>query len=195
MKKIAVVSMFLLVLGFAVGAQASTTTYTSYVAWLNAISVTPVNENFEDTTFEPGFSITEIGGAGTIHDGVYENIVDKDVPRYQVMNYAPGMSAFGGFFDLVNPGGAGTSIDLYINDTSTFVMNIPNTANGGFYGFVSDTSFTGARLQDGGGSGVQETYYGIDVSLAPTPAPEPVSMLLLVPGLLGLIGLRKRVIG
>ena len=107
MKKIAVVSMFLLVLGFAVGAQASTTTYTSYVAWLNAISVTPVNENFEDTTFEPGFSITEIGGAGTIHDGVYENIVDKDVPRYQVMNYAPGMSAFGGFFDLENPGGAG----------------------------------------------------------------------------------------
>jgi hypothetical protein len=192
MKKVAVLSMFLIVMAFAgVGQAATVTTYTSYVSWLGAIqNPPPVNENFEDLVLTPGFSITEVGGAGSIHDGVYENIVDSNPLRYQIFNYFPGMTAWGGFFDLANPGGQGTSINVSINDNAQFVFNIPNTTAGQFYGFTSDTVFTGVLFADGGGSGVQETYYSIDMSLSAVPLPP--SVLLLGSGLLGLGLLRFR---
>jgi len=195
MKKFAFVSMFLLVMSLAAGAQAYTvTTYTNYVSWLNAIDLNQlVVENYDDATLETGFSITETGGAGAIHYGVYENIADQDVPRFQVFNYAPGMTAFGGWYDLKNPGGAGTGIDMYINDDNTFVQAIPNTAEGGFYGFVvSGGTINGVRLQDAGGSGIQETYFVVDNAMAAAPVPVPPAIFLLGSGLLGLGFVRRR---
>jgi hypothetical protein len=193
MKKIASIFMFLFVLSFAAGAQAYTVTaYTDYVSWLNAINLNQlVVENYQDTAFETGFSITETGGAGVVHYGVYENIADKDVPRFQVFNYAPGMTAFGGFYDLANPGGAGTGIDMYINDNNQFVLSIPNSATGQFYGFVADGTFNGVRLQDAGGSGIQETYFVIDNQLA-AAVPIPPAIFLLGSGLLGLGFVKRR---
>jgi hypothetical protein len=194
MKKIAYVFMFLLVMSFAAGAQAYTvTTYTNYVSFLNAIDPSAlVVENFDDGTFEAGFSLTETGGAGVVHYGVYENIVDKDVPRFQVYNYAPGMSAFGGWFDLKNPGGAGTGINMYIYDDNTLVTAIRNTNEGQFVGFVTDTRFYGVRLEDAGGSGIQETYFAVDVAMVPNPVPVPPAIFLLGSGLLGLGFVRRR---
>jgi hypothetical protein len=192
MKKIAFVSMFLLAMSFAAGAQAYTiTNYTSYSAFLAAISPTsPLVENFQDAILEPGFSINEIGGSGVIHDGVYENVVYVGEPRYQVFNYAPGMFAFGGWFDL-QPGGPGSGINMYINDDNTFVISIPSTAEGQFYGFVADGTFTGVRLEDAlGVGGFQETYYAIDVAMAPVPIPG--AAWLLGSGLLGLVAIRRR---
>jgi hypothetical protein len=180
-----------LLAGLATTAQAAITTYSSYFAFINAVKPTTLKvENFVDTTLMPGFSITEVGGAGSIHDGGYENIVDKDVPRYQIFNYSPGMFGFGVFNDSKNPGGPGTSIDLYINDTNTFALNIPNWSEGQFYGFTSDTPFTGVRFQDGNGSGAQETYYNIDCQVAPTPI--PAAAWLMVSGLLGVVGLKRK---
>lgn len=192
MKKIASIFMFLLVMSFAAGAQAyNVTTYTDYVSWLNAINLNQlVVENYQDATFETGFSITPTGGAGAVHYGVYENIVDKDVPRFQVFNYAPGMTAFGGWYDLT-PGGAGTGIDMYINDNNQFVLSIANTATGQFYGFVADGNFNGVRLQDAGGSGLQETYYVVDNALA-SAVPIPPAIFLLGSGLLGLGFVKRR---
>jgi len=194
MKKFAFVSMFLLVMSLAAGAQAYTvSTYTNYVSWLNAINLsTLVVENYDDATLEPGLSITETGGAGSVHYGVYENIVDLDVTRFQVFNYAPGMTAFGGFYDLKNPGGAGTGIDMYINDNNTFVLSIPNTSDGQFYGFTvaAGESFNGVRLQDAGGSGIQETYFVVDNQLAAVPIPPAI--FLLGSGLLGLGFVKRR---
>lgn len=195
MKKIVILSVFLAVMAFAAGAQAAyiitplnnyngTGGFTSYFP-------APTVENFEDTTLVPGLSITEVGGAGTIALGVYGNIVDADVPRYQIFTFAPGMMGFGGWFDLAGPGGAGTEIDVYINDNSQFVFTIPNTAAGQFYGFATDAPFTQVLLQDHQGPGVQETYEIVDLAVAPVPVPAP--LLLLGSGLVGLVGLgRKR---
>ncbi|MDY0188247.1 MAG: hypothetical protein RBR16_10025 [Syntrophus sp. (in: bacteria)] len=194
MKKIAYVFMFLLVMSFAAGAQAYTvTTYTNYVSFLNAIDPSAlVVENFDDAAFEAGFSLTEAGGAGVVHYGIYENIVDVDTNRFQVYNYAPGMSAFGGWFDLKNPGGAGTGINMYINDDNTFVTAIPNTNEGQFVGFVTDTRFFGVRLEDAAGAGIQETYFAVDVAMVPNPVPVPPAIFLLGSGLLGLGFVRRR---
>jgi hypothetical protein len=194
MKKIAYVLMFLLVMSFATGAQAFTvTTYNNYVSWLSAVNFNTVTENFQDATFEPGFSITEVGGAGVIHYGVYENIADQQPLRYQVYNYAPGMYAFGSWLDLANPGGAGSAIDMVVNDNNTFVMTIPNTAAGQFFGFVADSTFYGVRFQDNGNNaGVQETYFNVDTSVAPAAVPIPPAIFLLGSGLLGLGFVRRR---
>jgi hypothetical protein len=86
------------------------------------------------------------------------------------------------------------SINVYAD--GTFVMNIPNTVNGQFYGFRSDDGpFNSVFLYDGGnfsGGAYQETYYAIDLALAPAPVPIPATVYLLGAGLAGLVGLRVR---
>ena len=198
-KFLAVLAVLGLVMSFGAAAQAYTwTVYNSYESWLSAVDPfndpdIPVVENFEDATLVPGFSITEVNGAGSIHDGVYENIVDIDTNRYQVFNFAGGMTAWGAWLDLKNPGGAGTSINVFIDDDDTFLFNVPNTYAGEFIGIniTSGDSFNGIRFEDGAGSGIQETYYSIDMAFVPTPSPEPATLLLLGLGLLGL-GITRR---
>lgn len=198
MRKLAVLTAFVLLLGVVTAAQAAITTFTNSAAFFAAFP-NLVTENFEDTTLIPGMSITEVNGAGSIHNGVYENIVRADAlgdplgatARYQVFNYSPTAYAFYAWVDTANPGGAGSSIDMYINDTNTFVLNIPNTANGDFFGFSSDVAFKGVRFQDGlNPAGVQETYFNVDVGFNPVPVPPAV--LLFGTGLLGMVGIRLR---
>ena len=103
------------------------------------------------------------------------------------------MTGFGAWFDLAGPGGPGTGIDVYIADTNKFVMSIPSTAVGQFYGFIADTPFTGVSLVDHNdisGGGFQETYALVDMAVCPVPVPP--TALLLGSGLLGLVGLRFR---
>jgi len=189
--------LILLLSGTSVGHAYSVTTYTgpgSFVNFLAAISPnSPVIENFEDTTLISGLSITEVGGAGAIHDGVYENIDNSAVPRYQIFNYNS-MTAFGAWLDLVGPGGPGSSIDMYINDGLQFVMNVPNTAAGEFYGFITDLPFTGVRFSEGNDPyGFQETYFAVDLGLVIGPAvPIPPTAYLTIAGLIPFIRLRRK---
>ena len=81
---------------------------------------------------------------------------------------------------------------MYINDDNTFVTAIPNTNEGQFVGFVTDTRFFGVRLEDAAGAGIQETYFAVDVAMVPNPVPVPPAIFLLGSGLLGLGFVRRR---
>lgn len=198
MKKILVMSVLLFSVFFVTGAQAYTIAVTNDLDLMASYGTPLLTENFEDLTMMPGFSIIEEGGAGTISNGRYTNIVDKDVPRYQIFQYLPGMTSFGGFLDLASyygAGGPGSELDMFVNDGGTwqFVQTVPNTAAGQFYGFVvtGGGPFTQVMFADHGDPyGIQETYYTIDMSLHPTPIPGAI--LLLGSGLVGLAGIRRR---
>jgi len=196
MKKIIFLAFVaILALGFVSSANAAFTTYNNQISFITGAGGGVITENFDDTTLIPGLSIAEYNGAGSIHDGVYENICNASYNRYQVYTFATGMTAFGAWLDLYNPGGPGSEIAIYINDTNTYVGTIPNSSNGDFFGFVNDTVFYGVRFQDAlNPVGIQETYYNVDLSLKPAPVPIPGALLLLGPGLLGLVGLRRRIL-
>ena len=203
MKKITLVSVVLLIMCFAAATQASTTynitTFTKYLPSYSGDSdafatqgKNIVVENFEDETLIPGFNITEIGGAGSIAFGVYQNTVDAEIPRYQVFSYGSAMWGFGSWFDLAGPGGPESQIDLFIDDNNQFVMTIPNTAAGEFYGFITDAPFTGVLFQAGTGTGAMESYALVDSAVCAVPVPIVPSAFLLSSGMIGLIGLRFR---
>jgi len=190
MKKLAILSVFVLFMGFGAldQASASFTVMNDDVLFFNLPGNT-LTENFQNNTYSlPGFSINEVNGSGTFHDGVYENIVDHN-GRYQEYVYTPGMSAFGAYLNLTGPGGPGQGIDMYVN--GTYILSVPNTARGEFYGFLSTETFYKVDFYAGNFSGIQETYYNIDTSLK-SAVPLPGAVYLLGSGLLGLLGLRRR---
>jgi hypothetical protein len=194
-------ALALLVMGMAAVANADTTIVTTIddFALENLVfnGTTPIIENFEnDQINTPGLTITPFGTNYTPNFtlGYYQNRVNATDNSYQVISYTTPLHGFGGWFDELNPGGAGTSINVYIGTdptTGTLVGNIPNTYSGQFWGFYSDTPFTSVTLGDGGGAGNFETYQIVDMALCST-VPIPPSAILLGTGLLGLVGFRFR---
>jgi hypothetical protein len=199
-KKVAVFSMILIFVGMITAANAVTialvdryqpnTVFNTFTYWCN----NPVVENFEDAILVPGLSITEVGGAGSIALGVYTNIVDVDIPRYQVFNY-PSMRGFGGWFELDNPG---SEIDIYINDIQpgNFIRKIPEFLNdrSSFYGFyvIDGPPFSKVILVDHAIQTGEQSYAIADLAICPVPpVPIPGSLLLLGSCIFGLLGLRR----
>jgi hypothetical protein len=187
MKRIALLTMVLLAaMGFTVSAQAhNVITYTDYESWWWAVEPIShvVTENFNDTTYVKGFSIIEVGGAGTVGYGYYMNYVDINANRYQIFNYAPGMWGFGGWFYAGSPNQLGKPMELWINDDNTYVLTIPCDADGWFFGFVADNPFFGVRILEGEGEGYTGMYHISALVIASVP--EPSTLLLLGIGLVG----------
>ena len=194
MKKIAVLSVFMLLMGVAASANAANYFTVNTIDDFNYYNEfvfktgTAIIENFNDAQINvPGLSITAFGvDQGVFQLGYYQNVVDDATGSYQVYSYNY-MNGFGGWFDLANPGGPGSSIDVYVG--ADFVVNIPNTSAGEFLGFFSDTPFSAVTFKEGPGSG-QETYQVVDLAIC--PAPIPGSLLLLGTGFLGLVGIGIR---
>lgn len=199
MKKIIALSLLTLLCGLLATAQAASYAnywivntideFNYYNIWFNG--QTAVIENFEDANLIPGLSITEVNGPGLIQLGYYQNIVDAAINRYQVFNYSGKMNGFGGWFDLFNPGGPGSSIDVYVGND--YVGNIPNTYKGEFWGFFSTVPFAAVTFVEGPGDPqvyVQETYQIVDLAICPVPV--PATLLLFASGVLGLVGLSLR---
>lgn len=191
-------ALALLVMGMAAAANADTFSLVNTIddfAYQNYLinQTAPIIENFQNNQINtPGLTIDAFGVDQAIfQNGTYQNVVDDATNSYQVVNYSPGMYGFGGWFDLANPGGPGSSIDVYVG--ADFVGTIPNTYAGEFWGFFSDTNtpFSAVTLQDANlVAGAQETYQIVDMAMCAVPLPP--SALLLGTGLLGLVGLRFR---
>jgi hypothetical protein len=195
-KKITVFSMVLLLVGMVAAANAATwlvdniNSFNSYNLLYSG--TTAIIENFEGGIINnPDITITAFGvDQGVLQLGYYQNVVDDATASYQVVGYAKGMHGFGGWFDLANPGGPGSAIDVVVD--SVVVGTIASSYAGQFWGVFSDTPFTSVIFQDAmqvvGG---QETYQMVDIAICPQ-VPIPPSAFLLGSGLLGIGLLRFR---
>jgi hypothetical protein len=188
MRKIIILMVFGLVLSLAISAQA-TTIYTNYPSFVAAFS-SPTVENFEDTILQPGLSVVSTYPNAVIADGVYKDRVGGVSNYTTTWSQSSGFKAFGGWFDLFFPGGAGTGIKVTVVDTGEVIGEIPNTYEGEFWGFSTGYIFNQILLSGGSQSGNFETYWNVDLAYAPIP--EPATMLLLGSGLIGLAGFARR---
>ena len=167
-----------LVIAFAVtmiavgSANASLTEYTSRTAWEAAVT-SFLTESFDDATLNAGITATAGDAAGGVVtdnlDPYYQmwwDIVDDDPAQETVFNFDPDIYAWGGDWDLVNPGGPGLGISVYIDGSIVGSAPTVDRETTGFYGIVSTVAFDEVRLGSGEQVGEIETYTLDDMVLS-----------------------------
>jgi len=207
MKKLGYCLVALAALAFCGGAaQGDTvTTYTSASTWQAAVGST-TTEDFADTTLATGLSAT-LGSNAFIGSGVLNvNSQLLTFPTPSVLTFSPGVTGFGGTFDLT-PGGNGGGLDLLItfsNATTTdvFIAGTDPQFNG-FFGVVSNgTTISSVTLKGASFTGNGESFTldnlqfstgtGTGDNGGPTTGvPEPSTLLLSALGLGGLAALKR----
>jgi hypothetical protein len=197
MRKLAILGLALaLALSMAaVAAATPTPTFTIYndiSTWVAACPDSKL-QDFDEAFpggLNPGVSVTTVNGFVDTTTSLWHDIV---VPggATTTWTFATPIHGLGGFFDLAVPGGPGTGIDVFADGFQVSASpSIPNTYDGGFWGFLSPSTFTSITFASDGQSGIQETYTLDDLRYCPVPVPPAV--LLFGSGLLGLVGFRLR---
>jgi hypothetical protein len=179
-----------LMLGWACTAGAATIVYTDKAAWDSAVGGQFLTEDFNDAVLNDGVSFVS-SESGNINPalGIYQDVLasaSQNEPM-TVWSFTPAITAYGGSWTLGGPGGSGNSLLVYLDGT-TFVGSIPNSFNGGFWGFVSDAPFTSVKLI--GGSGTNQQNYKLD-DMVYAPVPVPAAAWLLGSGI-ALLGWARR---
>lgn len=140
-------------------ASAQYTFYSDFASWSAAVHNTFLTEDFSDTTLNPGLSYSTINGS--ISGGTYNDSLMGF--RNTTFKFTPSVYAVGGNFNLT-PGGASAGIKFQLHTENGIVMvtqQIPNTANGGFYGIVSNYEISQLTIKAGNqvGNGPGEAYF------------------------------------
>lgn len=150
------------------------TVYTDKTEWENALRGQFAAEDFADDQLNVGVSFvsTESGHINPAQ-GYYQDVLASQSQNEPMTtwSFVPQITAYGGNWVLGGPGGSGNSLLVYIADLSFYVGAIPNSYNGGFWGFISDTPFTSVRLVGGRGTN-QQNYSLDDMVYSPVP-PKP----------------------
>ena len=186
---------FCLVIVFVAGsANAVPTVYTNRAAWEAAVG-TYTLENFDDGVLNADISVVSTVGkiqAGTGALGtdlLWWDEVDEAVSpvRRTTWTFATPITGFGAYWDLANPSGPGSNIQMYLNGVLVGQEIMNNTA-GTFWG-VTNGAFDTVLLTEG--SGVYREKYEMD-EMVYSVIPAPGAILLGSIGV-GLVGwLRRR---
>ena len=176
------------------GTMAATTIYTDRAAFDIATGGSLNFEDFSDATYE---NIAIASDAGFVTNGFFR---DRPTPGRgnnagdrTTYTFNTATTAFGGDFDL-SPRGNGNGL-RFVLDGSEIVSQEIGAPYTGFWGFVSDLSFTSVTVEAGSGSGRAETHnfdnfsFGLAAPVAPVPL--PAGLLLMLSALFGFFGLRQ----
>lgn len=156
-------AMVLLGLRAATVSAATVTVYTDRAEWENALGRLFLTEHFADDQLNAGvsFTSTESGHINPAQE-CYQDVLASESQNEPMTtwNFAPRITAFGGSWVLGGPGGSGNNLSVHIPDLALYVGAIPNSYNGGFWGFICDTPFTSVVLV--GGGGIHQQNYRLD---------------------------------
>jgi hypothetical protein len=175
------------------GTTAATTIYTDRAAFDIATGGSLNFEDFSDASFQ---NLSVNSDVGFVTNGLFR---DRPTPvragstgATTTYTFTSPTTAFGADFDL-SPNGNGNGL-RFVLGTGEIVSEEIGAPYIGFWGFVSDLSFTSLTVGAGSGGGIAETHqfdnlsFGLATPVAPVPL--PAGMPLLLSALLGFFGLR-----
>lgn len=168
--------------------SAATAIYTDLASFELATGAGLNFEDFSDTTFENVSITTNQAGSAFLTNG---QLRARPTPAGTTLTYTfdSPTTAFGGDFDL-SPGGNGNGL-RFVLDGNEIVSEEIGAPYIGFWGFVSDTSFTTLTVEAGSGPGIAETHLFDNLSFGvamPAAIPLPAGFILLLSALTGIFG-------
>jgi len=173
---------------FASTAGATITVYTDLNSWRAGLG-SYETETFNDGTLDYG--ITVATGNGVIANNRWQDIV---VPSgaTTLWTFPHPLNAWAGdWWDLYNPGGPGTGIQVYLDGVAV-PSEIANSTNGTFWGVTSTVPFQNVLLTAGTApGGLQETYYMDNMSFSVVPAPGAILLGMFGTGVVGWLRRRR----
>ena len=176
---------------YATAASAATAIYNDFASFELASGGALQFDDFSDTSFNGVSITTNQAGSAFLTGG---QLRGRPTPAGTTLTFTfdSPITAFGGDYDL-GPGGNGTGL-RFVLDGNEIVSEELGAPYVGFWGFVSDLSFTTVTVEAGSGPGIAETHLfdNLTYSFAlPAPVPLPAGLVLLLSALCSFAGLRR----